>query len=236
MMILYKIYSLCVALLVFLPITLLVAIVCSVGILLPNGDRIYIGATRIWGKSAFLLFALPVKTKGTELLDKKQSYIFIANHQGYFDILLCYGFLGHGFKWMMKEYLKKMPIIGWACKNTHQIFVGESRLSIQKAVEQSENTLRGGMSMIIFPEGTRTYDGKLQEFKRGAFMLANDIQLPIVPITIKGSFNAFNRKAWAVTWHPFELIVHTPITTEDRQNKATKQVMTEVFDTINADL
>lgn len=236
MMFLYKIYSFCIAIPLFILDTAITAVVSSIGTLFPGGDKVYTSSTRLWGKFAFLVFLLPVKTKGMERLDPKQSYIFIANHQGYLDILLCYGYLGHSFKWMMKEYLKKMPIIGWACKNTHQIFVGDSRSSIQQAVVLSEKTLKDGMSMIIFPEGTRTYNGQMQEFKRGAFMLANDIELPIVPLTINGSFQFFNRKAKSMTWHPVELTMHHPISVEARQGKPTKEIMREVFDIINADL
>lgn len=235
-MFLYKIYSFCIAFPLFLLDTVITAVVSSVAALFNGGDKVYTLSTRWWGKFAFWIFLLPVKTRGMEQLDPKQSYIFIANHQGYLDILLCYGHLNHSFKWMMKEYLKKMPIIGWACKNTHQIFVGESRSSILQAISLSEQTLKDGMSMVIFPEGTRTYDGQMQEFKKGAFMLANDIELPIVPLTINGSFNVFNRQAKSVTWHPVELTVHHPISVEDRQGMPTKEIMKRMYDIINADL
>ena len=92
------------------------------------------------------------------------------------------------------------------------------------------------MSMSIFPEGTRTYDGKMIPFKRGAFMLANEIGLPIVPITINGSFRAFSRKAKSVTRTQVSLIIHDPITTEQRQGKNTKAIMAEVYDVIEGSL
>lgn len=234
--VLYKIYSFIVALPLFLLCTIITALVCSITVPFPFGDRVYTAMTNCWGKVTFLLYLLPVETKGCEWLDPHQSYVFLANHQSYLDILLCYGYVGHSFKWMMKEYLRKMPVIGLACKYTHQIYVGDSRSSIQRAVEQSKQTLRGGMSMIIFPEGTRTHDGKLGEFKRGAFMLANEIGLPIVPITITGGYEAFNRRAKSVTHTKLTLTIHQPITAEDRKGIPTKVFMQNVYDIINEGL
>ena len=236
MRLVYKIYCVVVALPLFVLDTLFTALVSSAAALFPFGDKVYTRVTHWWGRTTCLLFLLPVEVRGMEMLDPRQSYIFIANHQSYLDIFVCYGYLRHSFKWMMKEYLRKMPVVGWACENTHQIYVGDSRTSIQQAVEQSKKTLRGGMSMVIFPEGTRTHDGKLGEFKRGAFMLANDIGLPIVPMTLTGGFEAFNRKALSITRHKLTITVHHPVTVDDRKGIPTKVFMQEVHDIIGEGL
>lgn len=236
MNILYKIYSFLIALPLFIVLTMIVTILCSATAAFPFGDKFYCGITHFWGKATIALFLLPVETNGMEQLDPDQSYVFLANHQGYLDIFLCYGYILHDFKWMMKEYLKKLPMVGWACQNTHQIFVGENRASIKQAIMDSQATLRGGMSMIIFPEGTRTYDGNMNEFKRGAFMLANEIGLPIVPLTINGSFIAFNRKAKSVTRHKLTLTMHMPITAEERKGVPTKDLMDNIYNIIENDL
>ncbi len=232
----YKLYSLLIATPLFIIYTFFIAVLVIVSSIFRCDALAHNYIPRFWGKGAFVLYLLPVKVEGIEKLDKKQSYIFLANHQGYFDILLMYGFLNHGFKWMMKDYLKKMPLVGVACMFSKQIFVGDSLASIEKAVKDARKTLRDGMSMSIFPEGTRTYDGKMIPFKRGAFMLANEIGLPIVPITINGSFRAFSRKAKSVTRTQVSLIIHDPITTEQRQGKNTKAIMAEVYDVIEGSL
>ena len=90
--------------------------------------------------------------------------------------------------------------------------------------------------MVIFPEGTRTHTGKMSPFKRGSFMLANEIGLPIVPLTINGSFDVFNRHHKSVHWGTVTLTIHKPITAEERQGKQTKVIMQEVFDVINGGL
>ncbi len=232
----YKIYSLVIAPLLFCVITILTGLTVTITSLLGINVLAHHYVPQWWGKLSIKLFLLDVEVKGIEKVDKKQSYIFLANHQGYFDILLLYGYLGCTFKWMMKEYLKKMPVVGWTCMCTHQIFVGDSLASIHNAIDHSRKVLCGGMSMAIFPEGTRTYDGKMIPFKRGAFMLANEIGLPLVPITINGSFNVFGRKAKSVTRGKLTLVIHDPITSEDRQGKNVKTIMQDVHDIIERDL
>jgi 1-acyl-sn-glycerol-3-phosphate acyltransferase len=160
------------------------------------------------------LLLLPVKVEGRENLDPKQSYVFVANHQGAFDIFLIYGFLGRNFKWMMKKGIGKIPLIGTACKYAHHIFVDKSGPSkIRATYDQARSILKEGMSLVVFPEGARTFTGHMGVFRRGAFMLADDLQLPVVPLTINGSFDVKPRtkdKYW-VFWHPIKLTIHKPI-------------------------
>jgi 1-acyl-sn-glycerol-3-phosphate acyltransferase len=137
---------------------------------------------------------------------------------------------------MMKEYLKKIPFVGYACYRSKHVYVGDSLSSIQKTVEQARETLRDGMSLVIFPEGTRTHDGKLQPFKRGAFMLANEIGLPIVPMTITGSYEVMNRRQKLPNFGRLHLCIHPAITEEQRKGKPTKVFMQEVYDIINTPL
>lgn len=234
--ILYKIYSFCIALPLFVAATIITAITIMIASLLGDKDYVDYFMSKWWARFTCRVFLLGVKVEGKEKLDKRQSYVFLANHQGYFDIFLTYGYLGHNFKWMMKEYLRKIPFVGIACKLSGQIFVDDSRSGIQKAVTQSRETLQGGMSMVIFPEGTRTYDGEMGEFKRGAFMLSNEIGLPIVPMTINGSFKVFSRKAKSVSHGCLSLYVHDPIEPEEYKKRPTKRLMQEVWDIIHSRL
>lgn len=236
MKIIYKIYSFCIALPLFIVATIITATVVVIASML--GDSVYVGyyAPKWWSRITCMLFLIRIKTEGKELIDPKQSYVFLANHQGYFDIFLIYGYLGHNFKWMMKEYLRKIPFVGYACAKSKHIYVGDSLSSIQRTVLQAQETLRGGMSMVIFPEGTRTYTGEMGTFKRGAFMLANEIGLPIVPLTINGSFDVFSRKAKSVSPGTISLKIHKPIIVEERKGKPTKVFMQEVFDIINSSI
>lgn len=202
------------------------------------GDRKYFTywIPRFWAWFTCFVYLIPVKVKGKELLDKKQTYLFLPNHQGYFDIFLIYAYLGHNFKWMMKDYLRNIPFIGYGCAKSGHVYVGDSRESIVHAIKESKHNLTNGISMAIFPEGTRTHDGKMGEFKRGAFMLACQLERPIVPITINGSFEVFNREATMVSHHPLELIIHEPISVEMQKQRGTKGLMQDVYDIIHSSL
>lgn len=234
--ILYLIYSFCIALPLFVLLTIFVSSSVIIAGFLGDTDTVAYYLPKFWSKCAFWFFLLRVKVVGRENIKKEESYVFLANHQGYFDIFLVYGYLGHNFKWMMKEYLRKIPFVGYACAKSKQIYLADGISGISKAVQQSRETLKGGMSMVIFPEGTRTRTGKMAPFKRGSFMLANEIGLPIVPLTINGSFDVFNRNHKSVHWGTVTLIIHEPITAESRQGRASKAVMQEVYDVINKDL
>lgn len=236
MMILYKIYSYCIAVPLIVVATIITATIVCIAAIFGDFKYTCYYMTRLWGRVVCAVCLFPVKVEGQEKLDPNQSYVFLANHQGYFDIFLIYGWLGHNFKWMMKEYLRKMPVVGVACMASKQIFVGDSISAISKAVEQARMTLKGGMSMVIFPEGTRSFDGTMNPFKRGAFMLANEIGLPIVPITINGSFKVFNRKAKSLTYGKLTMTIHDPISEEQRKGKPTKVFMQEVYDIIEKDI
>ena len=236
MNILYKLYAHTIALLLFVVITIITAVVVIIASLCGDRKTVCYYGPKIWSQLTLWLFLLPTSVAGKELIDKHQSYVFLANHQGYFDIFLMYARLGHNFKWMMKEYLRKIPFVGLACARSGQIYVGETRAGMARTVKQAQATLRGGMSMVIFPEGTRTEDGTLGPFQRGAFTLAGEIGLPIVPITINGSFKVFNRHAKSVSHGRLTLIIHRPITAEERQGVPTKVLVQQVKDIIAADL
>lgn len=233
MKILYRIYSLLIATPLFLVVTILVASTIIVTAFLGDSKFLAYWLPHFWSRFTCFIYLIRVKVEGREHIGKRQSYVFLANHQGWFDIFLIYGYLNHNFKWMMKEYLKKLPFVGYACYKSKHVFVGDSLSSIQKTVEQARKTLRSGMSLVIFPEGTRTYDGKLQPFKRGAFMLANEIGLPIVPMTITGSYEVMNRHHKLPKFGKLHLQIHPAIPQEAHKGKPTKVFMQEVYDIIN---
>ena len=103
-------------------------------------------------------------------------------------------------------------MVGYACRRSGHVFVDDSNLkSIKETIAQSEKILKGGMSLVIFPEGSRTHDGHMIPFKRGAFMLASEFRLPVVPITIDGAFRVMPRDTYNVTPGTITLTIHKPI-------------------------
>lgn len=211
---LYRTYQLLIALPLIAIYTVITSLMVIIGCSLGNGHFWGYYPGKWWAQFIIRILMLPVKVEGRENLMKGQSYVFVANHQGSFDIFLIYGFLCRNFKWMMKRQLRQMPFVGKACEAAHHIFVDKRGASkIRATYDSARQTLQGGMSLVVFPEGARTFTGHMGVFKRGAFMLADDIELPVVPLTINGSFDIMPRTRdmkWVV-WHPLRLTIHKPI-------------------------
>lgn len=211
---LYRLYQLFIAAPLCLVATLITALAVIIGCTLGNGHFWGYYPGRWWSQFIIRVLLLPVKVEGREHLAKGQSYVFVSNHQGAFDIFLIYGFLGRNFKWMMKRQLRSLPFVGKACEAAHHIFVDKRGPSkIRETYDQARQTLRDGMSLVVFPEGARSFTGHMAQFKRGAFMLADDLQLPVCPLTINGSFRVKPRMKdiYWVFWHPLRLTIHEPI-------------------------
>jgi 1-acyl-sn-glycerol-3-phosphate acyltransferase len=179
-----------------------------------------------WWARIFCLFTLVrVKVVGRENISQGQSYVFVANHQGAYDIFAIYGYLGHNFRWMMKKALEKIPLVGYSCRVSGHIYVDNSSPhAIKETMETAEKRLAGGMSVVVFPEGSRTPDGKLKRFKRGAYILATEFNLPVVPITIDGAYDIMPRTSILPHWGKITLTIHKPIEA-DAQGHDLQQLM-----------
>ncbi len=209
---LYRIYQLC----IMAPLALLITILAAVFTIIASmfGGARWLGyqIPRLWAKAFCWLTLVKVEVHGRENISKGQSYVFVANHQGAYDIFTIYGYLGHNFKWMMKKSLERIPLVGYSCKISGHIFVDKSSPSaIKETMETAEKRLAGGMSVVVFPEGSRSLDGKLHRFKRGAYLLATEFNLPVVPLTIDGAYDVMPRTAMVPKWGRIVLTIHKPI-------------------------
>lgn len=194
---------------------------------------------RLWSKFIVKILFLPVKVTGRENLKEGESYVFVANHQGSFDIFLVYGYLCKNFKWMMKWQLLNIPLVGATCRASKHIIVDKRSASkIKKTYEDARNTLSGGMSIVLFPEGARTFTGHMGLFRRGGFMLADELQLPVVPLTINGSFDVMPRQKdmHFANWHPLSLTIHKPIYPTCKGTENQKRLSEESYAAIQSAL
>lgn len=125
--------------------------------------------------------------EGLENIDKNKTYVLVANHQSYWDIMVLYG-LNRPYKWVSKEDIFKIPFIGWNMYFNQYVKIARGELkSIKKMMADCKNWLNQGASIMIFPEGTRSEDGELQEFRDGPFKMACDCNVEVVPIVINGT-------------------------------------------------
>ena len=234
--VLFFIYQWFIAGPILLVLTILTALTTIIGATLGSADYWGYYPPRLWARCVCVLWGVRVKVKGRENIDPKTSYVFVANHQWAFDIWAIYGYLNHNFKWLMKKELEKIALVGYACKKAGHVFVDDSNLrGIKDTIAESEKTLKDGMSLVIFPEGSRTFDGKMIPFKRGAFMLASEFKLPVVPLTIDGSFKAMPRTTYNVTPTRLILTIHKPIYPGERGFN-TKQLMEQCREAIQSPL
>lgn len=190
-----------------------------------------------WSRITCRLALCRIRTKGHDNLNPKQSYVFVANHQGYFDIFLIYGFLNQNVKWVQKQSLRNIPFVGYASEKAGHVFVDNSNHASRAAtIEKAKKQLLDGTSMVIFPEGARTLNGKMGRFKRGAYFIAKDMQLPVVPLTINGPYDVLKRGSKLIRPGRLELIIHPPIPTETVTEEKIPELMDHTKEIIHADL
>lgn len=232
---LYRVFQLFVSIPIALASTVMTSVIVIVGCTIGNGHFWGYYPGKWWSKLMIRIFLLPVTVEGRENIEPGQSYVFVSNHQGAFDIFLIYGYLGRNFKWMMKRELAKLPFVGYACRKARFIFVDKRNAGkVRETYEMARDTLKSGMSLVVFPEGARTYTGQMRDFKKGAFALADELQLPIVPLTINGSFRVMPRmRDWHwVVWSPLRLTIHQPIYPVGKGIENVLATMRQSFDSV----
>jgi len=188
---------------------------------------------RIWAKVALLANQVRVRMEGVEKLKGAGPYIFMSNHQGSYDIFALLGYLPFQFKWLAKKELFSIPILGWAMSAAGYISIDrQGTRETVEAMREAARKIRDGMSVVIFPEGSRTPDGSIQPFRKGGFTLAIRSQVPIVPIAISGSREIMSKDR--LTANPGEIRVRIgpPIETRDYSVKSRGSLMEKVREII----
>lgn len=171
--------------------------------------------SRFWSRSIFRICPWwKVKVEGLENIEKGKSYIVMSNHQAMLDIPLLY-VLPFNFKWVSKREVYKIPIFGTVLWMHGDIAIERGgAASAKKMVSQCDAMLKRGVSVILFPEGTRTKDGKVNRFMPGASILAKKSKVEILPVAINGTFEAF-KDGKITTPHTFTVRIMKPISLEE---------------------
>lgn len=165
-----------------------------------------------WAKINTILTPAIIKIHGKEHVNNKQSYVIVANHLSTYDILAFYGWLGIDFKWVMKKEIKKYPGVGFGSNALGHIFIDRSSTTeALKSINAAKEKIKNGTSVLFFPEGTRSKTRELLPFKKGAFRLALDLGLPILPVTINGTDKVFPADTWNIFPGKVDIIIHSPI-------------------------
>ncbi|MBI1870039.1 MAG: 1-acyl-sn-glycerol-3-phosphate acyltransferase [Chlamydiae bacterium] len=137
-----------------------------------------------------------LRVRGLENIDRNQTYVIVANHQSLADIIVLYK-TKMQFKWVAKDVLFKLPLVGWCLKIAKHIQLSRGNYSsIKKSYHEAEEWLRNGISVLFFPEGTRSTTEQMNKFQNGAFKLALQEKKPILPIAINGTRDAIPKGDW----------------------------------------
>lgn len=233
---LYRIYQIFIMVPILLVATILTASITIILSMIGMGRWAGYFFPHWWARLFCVLTLVRVTVVGRENIDANTSYVFVANHQGAYDIFSVYGYLNHQFRWMMKKALEKIPLVGYSCKVSGHIMVDNSTpASTRETLEKAEKQLQGGMSLVVFPEGARTWDGKMRQFKRGAYRLAVEFGLPVVPITINGAFDVMPRFKKIPLYGHITLTIHKPIEAVDGVHDLSA-LIAESFEAIHSSL
>lgn len=175
--------------------------------------------SRMWSRGIYGISPWwKIKVEGMEHVKKGHSYVVVSNHQSMLDIPLLYQ-LPFNFKWVSKQEVFRIPIFGWVLWMHDDIAIKRGGASSAKGmVDKADKMLKRGVSVVIFPEGTRTKTGRVNEFKPGTFIMAKRSKVEILPVVIDGTFNAFkgkdNGKFAIAAPHTFTVKVLPPIPVE----------------------
>ena len=183
----------------------------SLSILINQKIGSYVGG-ELWARLNTTLTPAIVHVKGKEHIDKNQSYVIVANHLSTFDIFSLYGWLGIDFKWVMKKEIKKYPGVGFGSQAVGHIFIDRSSTAeALKSINAAKEKIKNGTSVIFFPEGTRSKTRELLPFKKGAFRLAYDLDLPLLPVTINGTDKVWPTGTFNLFPGNVDIIIHPSI-------------------------
>lgn len=172
-----------------------------------------------WARVNSFFTPMAVTVMGRENVDPRQSYVIVSNHQSQFDIFVLYGWLDIDFKWVMKQELRKVPAIGIACERLGHIYVDRSnREAALASINAAKQRIVDGTSVLFFPEGTRSRDNRMRPFKKGAFRMALDLQLPILPITIQGTRDILPSDTLDLYPGRATMTIHPPIAIDSYDN------------------
>ena len=199
-------------------------------------DKFAFCFTRFWARSIIITTGSKVTIVGSENFSTDSNVCFISNHQGFFDIPLLMGWVGRPVGFIAKQELKRIPVLSGWIKAIHSAFLDRS--NARKALDSIKagvTSIKNGHAIIIFPEGSRSVDCSLSEFKVGSLKLATNAEATIQPITINKTRNIFELKR-RIRKSCITLIVHEPITQSHPLYHDRDKLAQKLYDTIGSGL
>jgi len=184
----------------------------------------------LWSKSILWVFGIKVHVQGYERLDPEKPYIFVSNHASMFDIPTVVVALRGNVNIVFKKELTRVPVWGWALRYGHFIMIDRTNpRDAMASIERAAESIKNGSSVILYAEGTRTEDGRLQPFKRGAFSLAMKAGVEVVPMILNGTFKILPKGSLITKPADISVVLEEPIPVEGMEGKSGEmELMTKV--------
>ena len=171
------------------------------------------GCARAWSWLILATTGVSVEVRGLERLERGRTFIFVSNHQSIYDIPVVFSALPFQLRIIAKESLGRFPFLGWHLRRTGHLLVDRRNPDRAGILRQWKALVGQGLSLIVFPEGTRSTDGRVGLFKAGSVLLAIEAQLPIVPVSIDGTRHVMRKGGMTTFPGHASLVVHAPIET-----------------------
>jgi 1-acyl-sn-glycerol-3-phosphate acyltransferase len=181
-----------------------------------------------WARVALFAAGLQVRVTGLERLSLNRAYIFMPNHASFLDILLLLAYLPYNFRFIIKESFFSVPLLGSALRKSSDVPIDRKNpWRALRSLRRSADLLKDGISIVVFPEGTRSADGEIQDFKTALFFLPIRSRIPVVPVLIEGTFDALKRGSVLLYPLPLKMTFYDPIPADsfgvrDRKSYAEK--------------
>ncbi len=198
----------------------------------PSGNTSH-NIARLWGRLICNWNGINVDIHGMENVQQNRAQVFVANHQGYFDIFSLSGYLPVQIRWFAKKSLFKIPFVGWSMSACGYVPVNrENKKQAYEAFLSSIEKLKQGNSIVIFPEGTRSENGLIGPFKKGGHLLATRAKAPMIPVTVIGTGNLIKKGSAKFYPGPIRIIVSPPIEVEEISSRKEEEILTSLRQTI----
>ncbi len=202
-----------------LPITAVLFIAVLVSYPFGGQKAVHTIAT-LWLRIILALSGVGVRVRGAENIPKGTPVIFLSNHQGAFDIPALQGYIPHRFRWVAKKSLFKIPVVGWSMSMAGYIPIErKAARKASRSIDDAAEKIKGGVSVLVFPEGTRSTTGELLPFKRGGFSLAVRSGAPVVPVAVTGTKDIMKKGGLSIRPADVEISIGAPISTKDMDEK-----------------
>lgn len=201
-----------------------------------NRDSIFV-VTKQWSNKLLNVGGIQTKVHGT-IPKNGESFVYVANHSSLWDIPVAINALDDKIRIMYKKELEKIPIFGFALKVSPFIAVTRQEAkNAMNSIKETVETMKNGSSVLVYPEGTRSKDGNIQAFKRGAFLLAEKAGKPIIPLSIIGTFDIMRKGEKKIHGGIVNVHINRPIEVKENMSKVDEKVLMEnVHSVIKADI